>query len=224
MTLNPKRRAQDCFEWERVLIRSCEGKTPKIHPTAFISKAAYVLGNVVVGEYSSVWPGAVLRGDCGSIIIGRNTNIQDNCVLHADDYLAFGDAVVVTHGAVLYCHKVGNNVMVGVNAVLLENVEVGDNFIIGAGSVVLTDVIVPQDSMVIGVPGKVRPLREELRQRIWLGAALYRKNAQRFREEGLGDESLKGVLINATRKIVRMAYSPNFFAALENPSIAPSNT
>ena len=168
------------------MIRSFNGKTPKIHPTAFISEAAYIVGNVEIGENSSVWPGAVIRGDYGRITIGNNTNIQDNCVLHADDYLEVGDGVVVTHGAVLHCHKVGNNVMVGVNAALLENVEIGDNCIIGAGSVVLADAVVPQDSVVVGVPGKARPLREELRQRIRSGADMYRKNAQRFRAAGLG--------------------------------------
>lgn len=85
-------------------------------------------------------PGAEFRGDRGKIIIDRNTNIQDNCLLHTDDYVEIAEtAWLLTHGVVLHCRRVGNNVMVGVNAVLLENVEVGDNCIIGAGSVVLAD-------------------------------------------------------------------------------------
>ena len=169
------------------MIRSFNGHTPQIHPTAFVSEAAYIVGNVHVGENSSVWPGAVLRGDYGSIRVGRNTNIQDNCVLHADDYLEVGDNVVVTHGAVLHCHSVGNNVMVGVNAVLLENAEVGNSCIIGAGSVVLQDVRVPDNSVVVGVPGKIRPLKEEHLAIIHSGASQYKKNAQRFKQAGLGE-------------------------------------
>ena len=169
------------------MIRSFNGVTPTIHPTAFVSEAAYVVGDVHVGENSSVWPGAVLRGDYGRIRVGRNTNIQDNCVLHADDYLEVGDNVVVTHGAVLHCHRVGNNVMVGINAVLLENAEIEDNCVIGAGSVVLADTRVPSNSVVVGVPGKIRPMRDEYRKLIESVAAQYRENAQRFIQAGLGD-------------------------------------
>ena len=168
------------------MIRNLNGKTPKIHPTAFVSEAAYIVGDVEVGEYSSVWPGAVMRGDYGRITIGKNTNVQDNCVLHADDYLEVGDNVVVTHGAVLHCHRVGSNVMVGINAVLLENVEIGDNCIIGAGAVVLAGTVVPGGSVVVGIPGKARPLKGELLDRVRSGVDMYRQNAQRFKAAGLG--------------------------------------
>ena len=174
------------------MIRNLDGNTPKIHPTAFVSEAAYVVGNVENGENSSVWPGAVIRGDYGRITVGKNTNIQDNCVLHADDYLNVGDNVVVTHGAVLHCHRVGNNVMIGINAVLLENAEVGDNCVIGAGSVVLADTVVPSESVVIGVPGRARPLKEEYRKRIESGVTQYRENARRFKSAGLGTDPPQG--------------------------------
>ena len=171
------------------MIRNLGGKSPRIHPTAFVSEAAYIVGDVQIGEYSSVWPGAVIRGDYGTITVGRNTNIQDNCVLHADDYLNVGDNVVVTHGAVLHCHTVGNNVLVGINATLLESVEVGDNCIIGAGCVVLSGQIIPEGSVVTGVPGKARPLRGELSKIIKLGAAKYQSNAQRYKAAGLSVRS-----------------------------------
>ena len=173
------------------MIKTFNGITPYIHPTAFISEAAYVVGNVRIGENSSVWPGAVLRGDYGRITVGSNTNIQDNCVLHADDYLEVGDNVTVTHGAVLHCHRVGNNVMVGVNAVLLENAEIGDNCIIGAGSVVLQNTRVPDNSVVVGVPGKIHSLKEEHLKIIQSAAAMYKKNAQRFIQSGLADPTSK---------------------------------
>ena len=83
------------------MIRSFNGVTPRIHPSAFISEACYIVGNVEIGENSSVWPGAVIRGDFGSISIGNNSVIQDTCVIHSDDYLMIGDNVLVTHGAVI---------------------------------------------------------------------------------------------------------------------------
>ena len=100
------RGTQDWAQWEKMLIRIFEGKTPRMHPAAFISEAAYILGNVAVGEYSSVWPGVVIRGDYGRIIMGRHTNTQDDCLLDTDDYVEIGDGVVVTHGGVLDCRKV----------------------------------------------------------------------------------------------------------------------
>ena len=140
------------------MIRSFNGVTPRIHPSAFISEACYIVGNVEIGENSSVWPGAVIRGDFGSISIGNNSVIQDTCVIHSDDYLMIGDNVLVTHGAVIHCHRVGNNVLVGVNSTILEAAEVGDYCLIGAGAVVLADARIPDNSLVVGVPGQVRPL------------------------------------------------------------------
>ena len=116
------------------MIRSIDGKTPQIHPSVFVSEAAYIVGDVIIGEGTSIWPGAVIRGDYGRIVIGRNCSIQDNCVLHTDDYLELGDNVLMTHGAVIHGGKVGNNVMIGVNAVCLEDCDVGDYVLIGARS------------------------------------------------------------------------------------------
>ena len=79
------------------MIRSFKGKTPKIHPTAFVSEAAYVLGDVEIGENSSIWPGTVIRGDSGKIIIGKNTNIQDNSVVHSDADSWIGDNSTMGH-------------------------------------------------------------------------------------------------------------------------------
>ena len=74
------------------MIRSLEGKTPKIHPSCFVSETAYIVGDVEIGEDTSIWPGAVIRGDYGKIIIGKACSIQDNCVLHTDDYLELGES------------------------------------------------------------------------------------------------------------------------------------
>ena len=118
------------------MIRSIDGKSPQIHPSVFVSEAAYIVGDVIIGEGTSIWPGAVIRGDYGQIIIGKNCSIQDNCVLHTDDFLELGDNVLMTHGAVVHGGKIGNNVMIGVNAVCLEDCDVGDYVLIGAGAIV----------------------------------------------------------------------------------------
>ena len=168
------------------MIRSLDGKSPKIHPTVFVSETAYVVGDVEIGENSSIWPGAVIRGDYGKIVIGRNCSIQDNCVLHTDAYLELGDNVLVTHGAVIHGGKVGNNVLIGINAAVLENAHIGNYCLIGASAVVLSGARVPDYSLVIGVPGRVMALTEQQRQRLADPTANYRRNARRFIDAGLG--------------------------------------
>ena len=168
------------------MIRSLNGKAPKIHPSVFISDAAYIVGDVEIGEGSSVWPGAVIRGDFGRITIGRNSVIQDTCVVHADDYLDIGDNVLVTHGAVLHCHKVGNNVLIGINAALLEDAEVGNFVLIGAGAIVRDNAVIPDNSLVVGVPGQVRPLSDANRLRLENVTENYVHNAQIHKAAGHG--------------------------------------
>jgi carbonic anhydrase/acetyltransferase-like protein (isoleucine patch superfamily) len=170
------------------VIRSFNGKTPRIHPTAFISEACYIVGDVEIGENSSVWPGAVIRADFGKITIGNNSVIQDTCVVHTDDYLDIGDNVLVTHGAVIHGHKVGNNVLMGINAVILESAEIGDYCLIGAGAVVRAESKIPNESLVIGVPGQVRPLSPENRKRLETPTAGYVRNAQAHKQAGHGLE------------------------------------
>ena len=102
------------------MIRSFNGKTPKIHETAFVSEAAYIIGDVELGENSSVWPGAVIRADLGKITIGKNSVIEDNCVIHSGSPsfppnidVTIGENVIIGHGAVSNAHKIGNNVVIG---------------------------------------------------------------------------------------------------------------
>ena len=168
------------------MIRNVDGKGPRIHPSAFISEAAYVVGDVEIGEGSSVWPGAVIRGDYGKIIIGKNCSIQDNCVLHTDDFLELGDNVLMTHGAVIHGGRVGSNVLIGVNAVLLEDAEVGNYCLIAALALVLGGARVPDHSLIIGVPGQVKPLTEVQAKRLENPTEAYIHNARRFIDAGLG--------------------------------------
>ena len=169
------------------MIRAFDSKSPRIHPSAFISEACYIVGDVEIGENSSVWPGAVVRGDYGSIIIGKNSVVQDNCVIHTDDFLDIGDNVSVTHGAVIHGGKIGNNVLVGVNAVVLEGAAVGSYCLIGAGAVVLANADIPDESLVVGVPGKVKALSSESRRRLDAPTAAYVLNAQAHKRAGLGE-------------------------------------
>jgi carbonic anhydrase/acetyltransferase-like protein (isoleucine patch superfamily) len=138
------------------MIRAFNGKTPKIADTAFVSEFAYVVGDVEIGEGSGVWPGAVIRGDFGSIRIGRNSHIEDNAVLHAWKSLTIGDNVTVGHSAVVHCLRIGDNVLVGNNATVLEDTEVGSFCIIGANSMVRAGQKIPDRSFVVGVPAKVK--------------------------------------------------------------------
>jgi carbonic anhydrase/acetyltransferase-like protein (isoleucine patch superfamily) len=170
------------------VIRELEGKTPIVHPTAFISEASYLVGDIVVGEDSSFWPGSIARADYGAIRVGTNTNIQDNCVLHTEDLLEIGNNVVIGHGAVVHGAKIGNNVLIGANAVLLEGSEVGDYCVIGAGAVVLEHTKIPAKSVVVGVPGKVKPINPKTYDSISHWASTYSLNAKRFKKQGLGIE------------------------------------
>jgi carbonic anhydrase/acetyltransferase-like protein (isoleucine patch superfamily) len=135
-------------EWKN-MIRSLNGKTPIIAKSAFISETAYIVGDVEIGENTSVWPGAVIRGDFGKITIGRNTAIEDNVVVHCgsstspDGDVDIGNDVIIGHGAVLNCRRVGNNILIGINAAILHDAEIGDNSVIAAGCVVGNGMKVP---------------------------------------------------------------------------------
>lgn len=146
------------------MLMTLRGKTPNISPEAFIAPTAALIGDVTVGADSSVWFGAVIRGDNEPITVGRGTSIQDNAVLHteAGHPLSIGDNVTVGHGAIVHCTSVGSNTLVGMGAVLLDGAIVGDHCIIGAGAVVKENAVVPPGTMVVGIPAKpVRSLSPE---------------------------------------------------------------
>ncbi len=138
------------------MIRTFDGKTPQIASTAFVSEAACVIGDVEIGENSSIWPGAVIRGDFTSIKVGNNSQIEDNCVVHAGSPLVIGANVHIGHGAVIHCSRIGNNVLIGSKATLLDDAEVGDFCVIAANSMVSQRMKIPDASFVAGVPAKVK--------------------------------------------------------------------
>jgi carbonic anhydrase/acetyltransferase-like protein (isoleucine patch superfamily) len=172
------------------MIRSFNGKTPQIAASAFISEVAYIVGDVAIGEDSSIWPGAVIRGDTGRVVIGRATAIEDNCVVHSgksgegDTFI--GDMVNVGHGAVIHGRKIGNNVLVGINAVILHGVVIGDFCLIGAGCVVSEDMVIPDGSFVVGVPGKIKgKVPEKLMHWLRDVPREYIEFARQYKAEGL---------------------------------------
>jgi carbonic anhydrase/acetyltransferase-like protein (isoleucine patch superfamily) len=115
------------------LIKSFEGNTPVLHPTAFVSEMAYIVGDVEIGEGSSIWPGTVIRGDMGKVKIGKFSNVQDNSVVHGDADVVIGDNVVIGHRVMCHAAEIGDRVLVGNGASLNDGVKVGENSIIGSG-------------------------------------------------------------------------------------------
>lgn len=162
------------------MIESIRGKKPIIPNGVFVAQNATVIGDVVVGEKSGVWFGAVIRGDCLPIRIGRRTNVQDLCVLHVDDInrLTIGDNVTVGHRALLHGCEIGNNVLIGMGAIIMNGAKIGGNCIIGAGALVTEKTEVPAGSLAIGFPAKVRrPLTDDEVSVIKTSAAHYVETA-----------------------------------------------
>jgi carbonic anhydrase/acetyltransferase-like protein (isoleucine patch superfamily) len=141
-------------------------KPPRIGKGVFIAKTATVIGDVTIGAHSSVWYGAVLRGDINRIVVGHHANIQDNAVLHiADDFPCIvGSWVTVGHGAIVHACTVGVEVLVGMGAVILDGAVIGGQSLIGARALVTQGTKIPPGSLVLGAPAKViRKLSKEER-------------------------------------------------------------
>ncbi|MBW2062956.1 MAG: gamma carbonic anhydrase family protein [Deltaproteobacteria bacterium] len=168
------------------MIRSFKGKTPRIAESAFVSEAAYVIGDVEIGENSGVWPGAVIRGDFARIKIGCNTMIEDNCVLHTGTSMEIGDNVIIGHSVVVHGLRIGSNNLIGNNATILDNSQIGDFCIVGAGCLVSPGMNVPDNSLILGVPGKIKgTLSSEQRQRLLDGSQSYLELLKQYKRQGL---------------------------------------
>jgi carbonic anhydrase/acetyltransferase-like protein (isoleucine patch superfamily) len=172
------------------MIRTINGKTPRIAATAFVSEAAYIVGDVEIGEDCSIWPGAVIRGDTGLIVIGRGTAVEDNCVIHSgmppQEVTTIGDYVNIGHGAVVHGYRVGNNVLIGMNATVLQGAEIGNFCLIGAGCLVSEGMKVPDGSFVVGVPGRIKgPVPEKLMGWLRQVPPEYARFGRSYRQAGL---------------------------------------
>lgn len=140
-------------------LRPYRGKSPQIAPSAYVDASAVVIGDVVIGEDSSVWPCAVVRGDVHYIRIGARTNIQDGAVLHVmKDIcpLVLGDNVTVGHAVTLHGCTIESRCLIGMSSVVLNNAKIGEGSIIAAGSLIPEGMVVPPGSLVMGHPGKIR--------------------------------------------------------------------
>lgn len=138
------------------IIRKLNGITPKIGKNCFIAENAAIIGDVIIGDDCSIWYGAVLRGDVNPIRIGNRVNIQDGAVLHTlhkKSIAQVGDDVSVGHNAIIHGAKVGNNVLVGMGAILMDNAVIPDNTIIAAGAVVLSNEVL-EPGIYAGIPAK----------------------------------------------------------------------
>ncbi len=167
------------------MIRSLGDKTPKIHPTAFISEFAYVIGDVEIGEGSSVWPGAVVRADMGRIVIGSHTNVQDNSVVHGDADVEIGDYVTIGHKVLCHAKTVGDRAVIGNGATLNDGVEIGEYSLIASGTMLVDNVQIPPRSLVVGSPGKVlREVGERHLERMKWYCDVYMEKTKKYKAQG----------------------------------------
>jgi len=168
-----------------VPLLSYQGKLPAIGKNCFIAPTAVLIGDVTVRDGASVWFGCVLRGDVAPIVIGARSNIQDNTVIHGEDDspTIIGEDVTVGHAAIVHAAIVEDRVLVGMGAVLLSRCHVGHDTIIGARALVTEEVTIPDGSLAIGVPARVkRPLTDEERVSILTSANRYMAYAERYRD------------------------------------------
>jgi carbonic anhydrase/acetyltransferase-like protein (isoleucine patch superfamily) len=169
------------------MIRTYRGIHPRIAASAYIDPSAQVIGDVEIGERSSIWPYAVLRGDANVIRIGEDTNIQDNSVLHGDtgEYpVTIGNRVTVGHSTVIHGCAVEDDCLIGIGAILLNGARIGRGSVVAAGSLVPEDAVIPPGSLAVGVPAKVRrPVSEEEKERFRTNCAHYVEASAAYKEE-----------------------------------------
>jgi len=148
---------------------------------------AIIIGDVEIGDYSSVWFGAIIRGDIHYIKIGKYTNVQDNVLIHVtkDKFpVTIGDYVTIGHGAIIHGCKIGNNVLIGMGSLILDGAEIGDNSIIAAGTVIKEGFKVPSNSLVAGIPGRIkRKLKKKEIEELKSYAINYSEYAKEYMKE-----------------------------------------
>ncbi|MGW1503033.1 gamma carbonic anhydrase family protein [Streptomyces mirabilis] len=170
---------------QQALIMGIGGKDPQVDPEAFTAPTSVVIGDVTLRAGASVWYGAVLRADFGPIVIGADSNIQDNCTLHVDPGfpITVGERVSVGHNAVLHGATVEDDCLIGMGATVLNGAVIGAGSLVAAQALVPQGMQVPPGSLVAGVPAKVkRPLTEEERQGLTLNGTFYVDLAKTHKE------------------------------------------
>ncbi len=168
------------------MLRTYRGIAPVVAASAFVDPSAQVIGEVVLGERSSVWPCAVIRGDTGVIRIGNDSNIQDHSVLHSDDGfpLVIGERVTVGHSVTLHGCLIEDECLLGIGCIVLNGAKIGTGSVIAAGALVAEGTVIPPGSLVMGVPGKVkRAVSDAEKRRFAEGAQHYVEKAAEFKAE-----------------------------------------
>jgi carbonic anhydrase/acetyltransferase-like protein (isoleucine patch superfamily) len=161
-----------------------DGQAPRVHPDTYLAPTAVVIGDVEVGEGSSIWFNAVIRADTTPVTLGRDVNVQDGCALHADPGfpLVLEDGVSLGHSAIVHGAHVGEGSLIGMGATVLNGARIGSSCLVAGGAVVTPGTEVPDGSLVAGVPAKVRrPLDDDERDSLRTTAANYRARVARYR-------------------------------------------
>ena len=167
------------------MIYALDGIVPQIDPTAWVAPGSHIVGRVVLEAEVGVWFNVTMRGDNEPIVIGRGSNVQENCVLHTDmGYpLTVGADCTIGHKAMLHGCTIGDGTLIGMGATILNGARIGKGCLIGAGALVTEGKEIPDGALVMGAPGKVvRMLDAEARAKLLKSAEGYRANARRFRD------------------------------------------
>lgn len=168
------------------MLRSFRGSSPRVAPSAYVDPSATVIGDVSIGERSSVWPSASIRGDISTITIGAETNIQDGSVLHTDAGipLTIGDRVTAGHSVVLHGCTIEDDAVIGIGAIVLNSARIGAGAVVAAGALVPEGMEIPAGMVAMGVPAKVRrAVTAEEQERFRGGVANYAARAEQYRSE-----------------------------------------
>jgi carbonic anhydrase/acetyltransferase-like protein (isoleucine patch superfamily) len=170
-----------------LMIRAYRGVLPKVAASAYVDPSAQIIGDVEIGERSSIWPNAVARGDVNYIRIGTESNVQDNSVLHVEHDLyplTIGDRVTVGHAVVLHGCVVEDDCLIGIGAIILNGARIGAGSVIAAGALVPERMEIPPGSMVMGIPAKVkRQVTGEEKERFRINAQNYVRSCEIYRQD-----------------------------------------
>ena len=168
------------------MIRSLNGKKPIINKDAFISEAAYLVGEIIIEADVSIWPGVVIRADSGKIIIGKGTNIQDNSVLHADDDAFIGEYVTIGHRVISHAKKIGNLSLIGNGSIINDGVILGEKCLVSSGSTLTENKSFQDKALIRGTPGKtIGLIRKRHEQLMFYANSSYIKRIELYKNSGL---------------------------------------
>ena len=150
---------------------------PEIHKSSFVDKTAVIIGDVKIGKNCGIYPCAVIRGDDNSIEIGDGSNVQDNCIIHVDakHKTKIGNNVSIGHGAMVHGATIEDECLIGINATVLDGAIIKKGSVVGANALITTNMIIPENSLIIGVPGKIVKQDKKLKELIIFNAKEYQR-------------------------------------------------